>query len=264
MSKKIKIILSIFLISFFYQEINAQSHGILGRKFLGKAVIINGIKPLSLNIEGEYFFHRKMSITVGLGINTVKLRQNYYIQGEREFNNFTQEFEINNDKYELKKSEKDTRINSGFLNFQFNYYFLNHLISAPNGFYLSARGIAGIANMNSKSGFSMVNPLDYVEGTHVAPFKLGNIFYNSVELGFGIQKLINNRWTIDGSVFYNLTKFNSNGSSKTKDYTGTIAKNYGSNITTLNNKYNSIRPSSSSIDQSSGISFYLKIGYFIF
>lgn len=264
MVKLLKIILPVLLISLFSHEASAQNYGILGRKFLGKLVVANGIQPLNLNIEGEYVFHKRMSVSCGLGINTLKMSQNYYIQGKKTYDFTTQQHGIDNTKYELKESEKQTRINSAFVNLQYNFYLTNHLLSAPNGFYLSARGVAGLASMKSESGFSMVNPLDYTKGSQVAPFKLGYIFYYKAEAGFGFQQLLGKRWTIDGSVFFSFTQFNPNGSGESKEYTGTVAKEYGPNVIAFNKDYSSLRPPSSDVDQSMGISIFFKIGYFIF
>lgn len=264
MVKYLKIILPLLLVCVSYQKADAQNYGILGRKFLGKLVIANGIQPLNLNVEGEYVFHKRMSITCGLGINTVNMSQHYYIQGKREYNFVLHQFEIDNNKYELKETEKSTRINSAFISLQYSFYLTNHLLSAPNGFYLSARGVAGLASMNSESGYAMVNPLNYAEGSQVAPFKLGYIFYYKAEAGFGFQKLLGKRWTIDGSVFFNFTQFNPDGSTESKQYTGTVAKEYGPNVMSFNNDYRSSLPPASGVDQSMGISCYFKIGYFIF
>lgn len=246
---------------------HGQKNGYMGKRFMVKVNVLNGLRPLYAGGELEYAIHRNISISFGGGYQTGLYKQRYYKQYEKKYSELY---------YRREVTKAQTRITSYSLYGQLKYFPTNGLIGAPNGFYINLKGGLGFADIESKSG----KPVQVTIGQNLPKsWTVKNILFQFYELGAGYQKIFGSRIVIDAGLALNFTHLNSNPQNNNLDYTATVAPEFGPNTiwkyttsySPVDEKGNYIygpfgkneqNPNRNSLNV--GLSTYLKVGILIF
>jgi hypothetical protein len=202
----------------------SKNPGFMGKKFIVKLNLINGIRPLFLGGEIEYTVQRNFSIGIGAGYLTSDYRQTffreyYYDDGSAIS---TQDYYY----YRREITSPLTKMNSTSFYLQCKYYAFNKVNPAPDGLYFAAKVGLGFTNIESQTG----RQIDVKLGSPAATsFTAKGVLFDFYELGFGYQKIIAKRFVIDATASFNLTNLNPGGSAESRKYTSTLVPDFGPN-----------------------------------
>ena len=249
-------------------EASAQKTGYMGRRFMVKLNLVNGLRPQYFGGEVEYAIARRVTIGVGGGYQMGKYKQLYYKQSlETSGTNY-----LYYTKYLSTKKQAEIKAFSFYG--QLKLFPFNRLKSAPDGFYFGFKVGAGYASIESKPGNPIVQYI-YPSATNVPQsFNVKGIPFASYEFGPGIQKIFWGRFVVDANAYFNVSTFNKTGTNSSQEYTATVARQFGPNTVWLGQNYTDKTAPNGNVHKEDvnpreftgnfGMSLYLKIGILIF
>lgn len=247
----------------------AQKAGYMGRRFMVKANLLNGLRPQYFGGEVEYAVARRITIGAGGGYQIGRYKQLYYTQY------YDTQYSQSPLYYKKHMSDgKNAKIKAFSLYGQIKFFPFNRLKAAPDGFYLGIKAGGGYADVTSKPGYPITQNI-YPTVTKVPQsFSIKGVPFAFYEFGPGIQKVLGGRFVIDANAYLNVTTFNGTGSKESRTYTATLARQFGPNTAWLGgtltdqtapNGYvapKNVTPRD--FTTNFGVSLYLKIGILIF
>src|SRR5687767_10113003 len=163
----------------------AQNPGYMGKHFMVKMNLVNGVRPLYFGGDVEYAFHKRFTIGIGAGWQTSMYRQLYFQQSSPPIVS-----------YQGMYTSASTQINSTWVYAQLKYFFPGGLMNAPQGLYLGLKAGAGSADIYSATGKAIETPSSY---PHTS-FEVKGIPFGTYQIGLGYQRVIGKRLVVDGGA----------------------------------------------------------------
>lgn len=252
--------LLLFILIYIPFSVIAQNTGYAGKKLLLKTDVFNGMYVGFRNIEAEYVFAKRFSISI-CGRNHTANYQQTFSKGE--LNNFLRTNNYKETKYGANRpSLPDAKISATTLKFTLKAYPVgNPLKKAPRGFYFGVSYESGTATLNNAVKLEpLFDNTNFVKDFTVkSGYKVNNVPVSSIEGSIGYQEIFKGFISLDFQLAFNSSSFNEGGSNETLSYTTFPAAFYGPNIFSFGKSATDDYVKTSAL----GFSAYLKLGFLI-
>lgn len=253
--------LLLFIFIYIPFSVIAQNTGYAGKKLLLKTDVFNGMYVGFRNIEAEYVFAKRFSISI-CGRSHIASYQQNMSQGE--LNNFLRTYNYGETKYGANRpSLPDAEISASTLKFTLKAYTGGSLLmKAPRGFYFGVSYESGTATLNNAVKLEpLFDNTNLVKDFKVKPgYKVNSIPVSSIEGAIGYQEIFKGFISLDFQVAINSSSFNKGGTTESLLYTTYSAAFYGPNVFAFGKSVDSNDVKTSAL----GLSAYVKLGFLIF
>jgi hypothetical protein len=245
--------------------LSAQNTGYAGKHFILKTDALNGRFLGGRNAELEIAFARRFTLTAGYRHQSGSYKQ---ILNARDVSYITNhEYGYIGSYDEGIKNLPNATIVTNTVKIGMKAFF-SRVIAAPKGTFFYASFETGKASVSNtvqllavnNSGGSSVDYFTYTKGPDLVDIKV-----KQYEMGFGYQEVLFGFLTIEGSMAFNLARFNGNGGTSQK-YTTAIASYYGPNLLPFGKNTGKYRLDSGTKPHEGafGLAAYIKVGFLLF